>query len=757
MRQARFSVYQLEVVPAVWMLSQIHRSRIFQQKTTPEILREVLQSFDVRYELQGTFQKRNYCVQYRETDFNFISRLMEEEGIFYFLLHSNGAHTMVIANTGQSHPDCPTKADIPFYTTAEDEGYIATIRMLERHTRLQSGKVTFWDHNFQLPDSKLDAGATSGLTIGNNQHLEVYDYPGGYARVFDGINKGGGEDSGELQKVFEERTKAVKIAMDSLDVERDTIFGSGDCSSMMAGHVFKVSNHQDQGLNGEYVLTRVSHSMMQSPTYISDEAPQKAYDNSFTAIKRGGSVPSFRPRAKTPRPTVLGCQTAVVVGPPGEEIMTDKYGRVKVQFHWDREGKVDDNSSCWVRVAQTWAGNKWGTMFIPRIGMEVIVDFLEGDPDQPIIVGCVYNPKTMPPYTLPDHKTRSTIKTNSSPGGGGFNELRFEDKKGSEQIFIHAEKNMDIRIKNDSFTYVGNKRHTIIKSDDLTEIKGDIHHKASGNQTEDLSGNHSRKVSGSVNQKIGGDLVLECSGTLHLKAATIVIEGTTGVGLKCGGSFVTLNSGGVFIKGGQVHLNSAGSALSGPGASTGSPNAPTEAGDDKPGKKLEPPPPPPSRSGSGGLAMQGAAAGGQPFVTSPAGGAPSSGAARSGAPGAGSGGGGGAGGASNLSPESAALVAETLNEPVTDTEGTTHFPPDQVGPDPSPEQATNQAEQTGEPVTDSEGTVHFPPENVSPGSGSGGGGGSGSGGGGASGAVEPDSGGGTGSGGGDGGTGGNVW
>ena len=204
----------------------------------------------------------------------------------------------------------------------------------------------------------------------------------------------------------------------------------------------------------------------------------------------GSGAPPFRPPRKTPKPIIQGIQTAFVVGPAGEEIFTDKYGRVKVQFHWDREGQVDAKSSCWVRVAQIWAGNKWGTMFIPRIGMEVIVHFLEGDPDQPIITGCVYNPQAMPPYTLPDEKTKSTIKSNSSKGGGGFNEFRFEDKKGSEQIFIHAEKNQDIRVKNDCMETILHDRHLIVENDQLENSQK--------RQTREVvGGDHNEKVDGS--------------------------------------------------------------------------------------------------------------------------------------------------------------------------------------------------------------------------------------------------------------------
>ncbi len=240
--------------------------------------------------------------------------------------------------------------------------------------------------------------------------------------------------------------------------------------SITAGYRFKLFDCPNNDQNGQYVITSARHEAEQNPSYVSNEEIEKPYLNNFTCIAYGKGAPPFRPQQKVAKPIIYGSQTAFVVGPAGEEIYTDKNGRVKVQFHWDREGEANSNSSCWVRVSQAWAGKEWGAMFVPRIGMEVIVHFLEGDPDQPIITGCVYNAGAMPPYTLPDEKTKSTIKINSSKGGGGFNEIRFEDKKGSEQIFIHGEKNMDVRVKNDSLEHIttrpafDNQKRSIRKS-----------------------------------------------------------------------------------------------------------------------------------------------------------------------------------------------------------------------------------------------------------------------------------------------------
>jgi len=305
----------------------------------------------------------------------------------------------------------------------------------------------------------------------------------------------------------------------------------------------------------------------------------------------------------TPKPTVQGTQTALVVGKPGEEIWVDKYGRVKVQFYWDRHGQRDENSSVWVRVSQYWAGKNWGAMHIPRIGQEVIVDFLEGDPDHPIIIGRVYNAEQMPPYTLPDEQTKSTVKSMSTKGGGGFNEIRFEDKKGSEQVFVHGEKDLDIRVKNDRRESIGQDRHQIVYRDKLEWIKRDRHSEVAGKEDAKVGANRSLAVGGAESIEIGGKHSLTVKGdvvevfqanhssdvsqAIYLKAgATVVIEAGVGITLKVGGNFITIDPSGVAIKGVMVLINSGGAALSGNAGSADAPEPPTnpvEADDAKPG------------------------------------------------------------------------------------------------------------------------------------------------------------------------------
>lgn len=619
-RDNRFSYYHATIVPHVWILTQNQQSRIFQHKNVPDILRSVFTGFEVSYEIQGNFKPRNYCVQYRESDFDFAARLMEEEGIYYFFEHSGGKHKMVIANTPQSHPDCPSKSDISYFVkVGQEEDFITSVKKWQTDYQLQTGKVTFWDYHFQLPNNRLDAVQPSLFTVGDNQKMEIYDFPGGYARKYDGIDRGGGVNASDMQNVFTDKQSAAEILMQSLDAQYKTASGISDCSSMTAGFRFKFSDYPDEKANGQYVITSVSHEAEQNPTYVSDDVIEQPYSNSFSCIAYGKGSPPFRPPQKTPKPVIHGSQTAVVVGPSGEEIFTDKFGRVKVQFHWDRQGQVNDDSSCWIRVAQSWASNKWGMMFIPRIGMEVVVHFLEGDPDQPIITGCVYNAETMPPYTLPDEKTKSTIKSNSSKDGGGFNEFRIEDKKGSEQIFIHGEKDMDVRIKNDSKELVKHDRHLIIENDQYEKVNKDKHLKVGGDQNEQIDGSFSLKVGSNVDEKVGSKFAVDAGTEVHLKAGmSAVIEAGASLTLKVGGNFININSGGVFVSGTMVMLNSGGAGGSGSGASPNTPTAPKEADNAEPGqgvsKTSAPPPQQPKNYTPLAAAMTDAADKGTPFV-----------------------------------------------------------------------------------------------------------------------------------------------
>ena len=600
-REKMFSKYRGTIVPHVWTLTQKSGNKVFQHISVPDILREVLDGFEFRLELQRQYEKRNYCVQYQESDFDFISRLMEEEGIYYYFEHTAETEIMVLRDNYKNPEDCPGKAEIPVFD-AEQLGssqWESSIGDFFFDHELSSGKYTFWDHNFQLPTKKLDTETQSRFNIGNNRELEVFKYPGGYARKYDGIDKTGGSQEGELQHIFTDNKNTAETQMLSMDSDHKIMHAISNCASLTAGYRYRVVKHPNDDTNGAYILTKIEHNASQHPAYVLGTDSGESYKAKISCIPHGSGQPEFKPALKTPKPTITGSQTAYVVGPAGEEIFTDKYGRVKVQFHWDRHGKMDAGSSCWMRVQQPWAGNKFGTMFIPRVGMEVVVGFLNGDPDQPYIIGALYNPQTMPPYELPAEKTKATIKTDSSKGGGGFNELRFEDKKDEEQIFIHGEKDLDVRIKNDAKEFIGNDRHLIIKKKQFEEVKEDKHLKVKGNHNEEVVGTTSLTTQ-NLQQKVKQNFALQADSEAHLKGnSNLVLESNTSVTIKAGGSFIQLSSAGIFIKGTMVYINSGGAAGSGMGVSATGPEEPKEADNAEAGTTVEakkaPPPPKPDK------------------------------------------------------------------------------------------------------------------------------------------------------------------
>jgi type VI secretion system secreted protein VgrG len=562
-----FTTYRMEIVPEFWKLTKKAQSRIFQQKSVPDILKQVLQGLNVAYEITGTFYPRDFCVQYRETDFNFASRLMEEEGIYYFFKHESNNHQMVVANTPQSHPNLPDDHTI-IYENMVGGRRVDRIHDWEKVQEWRSGKYTLWDHCFELPhkDLKAESNILESVSVGTVDHkikvagndsFEIYDYPGEYAQRFDGVQPGGGDRAGDLQKIFEDNKRTVDIRIEEEATPALAIQGASGCRQFVSGHKFTLEDHFNA--DGGYVLTSVTHSARQSANYRSNDA-EFHYSNSFTCIP---SALPFRPARLTPKPVVQGTQTAIVVGPKGEEIFTDKYGRVKVQFHWDRHGKNNEESSCWVRVGTLWAGKQWGVIHIPRIDQEVIVDFLEGDPDQPIVIGAVYNAREMPPYKLPDEKTKSTIKTRSTKDGSAdnYNEIRFEDKKGNEQIFINAEKDMDTRIENDDRQVVMNDRHVIVKN----------------NHKEKIDNNMTIQIGNNLDEKTGMKFAHEAGQEIHLKAGMkVIVEAGVQISLKVGGNFVDISPAGVTIVGTMVLINSGGAAGTGSGVS---PEDPDEADD----------------------------------------------------------------------------------------------------------------------------------------------------------------------------------
>jgi len=586
----RFTRYSAELVPQLWLLTRTVRSRIFQHLSVIDILKQVLTGLDLSFETTGTYEPRDYCVQYRESDFHFASRLMEEEGIYYFFEHSADSHQMVIADTPQSHPDLPTDSKLIYEVVEGGTRDEERIFQWDKTQELRSGKSTLWDHCFELPGKNLAAtkpivetvqvGKISHkLKVGGNDKFEIYDYPGAYAQRFDGVDSGGGDNASDIQKIFEDNQRTVGIRMQQEAVPSIVINCASNIRHLVSGYKFTLMRHFNA--DGQYVITSLSH-VAEEPYGTSPQAgKENHYSNAFTCIPFG--LP-FRPARTTPRPFVHGSQTAVVVGPTGEEITTDKYSRVKVQFNWDREGKNDAASSCWVRVGTPWAGKQWGMIHIPRVGQEVIVDFLEGDPDQPIIIGSVYNASQMPPYTLPDNKTQSGIKSQSTLRGSSsnFNEIRFEDKKGSEEIFIHAEKDLKESVEHDTTEYVGNNRTLQIAQKQTESVGSDKNVQVSGKFNEAIGGDMSQTVGGKRNEQVGSAYVVSSGQEIHLTAGMkVIIEAGAQISLVGPGGFVDIGPAGVTIQGILVKINSGGAAGSGTACQTTTPDKPQIQGLDK--------------------------------------------------------------------------------------------------------------------------------------------------------------------------------
>ena len=464
-RDENFVNFRAEIVPSVWLLTKTVRSRIFQHLSTPDILKKVLQGFDVSYKLLANYHQRDYCVQYRESDFDFASRLMEEEGIHYHFKHANGSHQMVLSDATSQNPAVPGASTIVYEEAAGELRNEMRVTAWEKTQELRSGAVTLWDHCFELPGNHLEGTArtidsvTVGkvahkLNVGGNSNLELYDFPGGYAERFDSVSSSGGTQPDDLQNMFTDRTRVVRIRMEEEETAGLAIAGASDCGNFSAGHKFTLQRHFDA--DGKYLITGVTHDARNSH-YRSDEGDAFHYENRFSCVP---DALRFRPARLTEKPEISGLQTATVVGPSGEEIFVDKYGRIKVQFHWDREGNKDANSSCWLRVAQLWAGKQWGAFFWPRIGHEVVVIFEEGDPDQPLVVGSVYNADNMPVFALPANKKIAGIKSATVDGSPGqdYNAILFYDEQDKEHLAIHSERHLTMHAEYDKRFYTG--RHT---------------------------------------------------------------------------------------------------------------------------------------------------------------------------------------------------------------------------------------------------------------------------------------------------------
>jgi type VI secretion system secreted protein VgrG len=538
---ATFTAYHAEVVPWLWLLTRTSDCKIFQHMTAPDIIRKIFATYGMshyRNKLSGSYPVLEYCVQYRETDFNFVSRLMEEYGIFYFFEHANGVHTLVMADSNAAFVACPGQSKVRYQTTLgatrTDEDVVTGFTQARE---MRAGKASLMDFNFETPPLNLQVNVNSVLPPPAGMRFEHYDYPGSYLV----------RDVGEMLATARiEEEEGLTVLTD----------GAGNCRSFTSGYTFELIEHPRADTNQTYVLRTIEHRASES--YEAGEVGGFSYSNHFACLPL---KVRFRPERVTPKPVIQGLQTAVVAGVPGEEIYVDHYGRIKVQFHWDRFGKRDENSSCWIRVSQNWAGKRWGFVFLPRIGMEVLVGFLEGDPDKPMIMGCVYNADQIQPYDLPAHKTRAVLRTDTTKGGGKCNQLHFEDKDGSEEFYMHASRDFSVHVKRHRHETIEGHRHLEVYQDRVESIGQSTYRKVVNDDVAEIGQDQSRKIGGNLMIDVGSNHNEQAGQTINLKAGmNVVIEAGMEITLTASGGFITIGPSGVTIQGTMVLINSGGAA-----------------------------------------------------------------------------------------------------------------------------------------------------------------------------------------------------
>ena len=494
-RIGRFFTYQATVVPTVLMLDYNYNFRIFQNASVVDIVSKILDENQIPsdnyvFKLESEYPERRYCTQYGESDFHFICRILEEEGIFYFFEHAEDSHTIVFSDTEAVYSPINGDPQIGFH---HDSGLVAeseTIESFAYNRTICPGRITHKNYNFKRPSLDMTVREEGDTNLVH----EIYEYPGDYG-------------------VPPEGTAKVKAHLEEVKSLEESAQGTGNCARFTPGSTFTISGHSFEQVNQEYCLIAVEHEGSQPNVYgeHSGIGGDYTYSNHFIAIP---ASTVYRTRKTIPKPMVRGLQSAVVTGPEGQEIHTDEYGRIKVQFHWDREGRKNERSSCWLRTSQPWSGNGWGFVSIPRIGDEVLVDFINGDPDWPIVVGNVNNAASPALYRLPTNKTQSGIRTRSTPGGGpdNFNELRFEDKKGREEIYLQGEKDWNILIKNDKAQQVGHDEALQVGKNRLKTVGVD--------QTEQVGRNHTETIGANKTITVGSN-----------KSETVAMNSAENVGL----------------------------------------------------------------------------------------------------------------------------------------------------------------------------------------------------------------------------------
>ncbi|WP_233947754.1 type VI secretion system Vgr family protein [Pectobacterium versatile] len=535
--------YQMEVRPALWRLGLRTNARIFQAQKPEAIIGALLEEAgitDYAFALRNEHAVREYCVQYRESDLAFITRLAAEEGMYFFHEYEEGKHRVVFADDAGAL----TKGPELFFNLATQglsEGEY--VRRFHYAERVSTSDVELKDYSFKTPAYGLSHKKTSGELEHQRESYQHYDYPGRYKQ----------DPSGKAFSGYR---------LDALRSGAVTSEGESNCAGLMPGNTFTLTEHPNTTLNAVWQTVSVTH-VGQQPQALEEESGGEptTMSNSFAVVKGTTTWRAAMPY----NPMVDGPQIATVVGPAGEEIYCDQYGRVKLQFPWDRYGASNDQSSCWVRVSQGWAGGQYGMIAIPRIGHEVIVSFLEGDPDQPIVTGRTFHATNRPPYDLPAHKTRTVLRTETHQGEG-FNELRFEDQAGQEEIYIHGQKDLNALVENDVVWHIKHDAHTDIDNERVTRIKANDHLTVENEKRDHIKGEHSLTVDASMHQKLGQALLVEAGEEVHVKAGVkIVLEAGAELTLKVGGSFIKIDPSGVSVVGAAININSGGSAGNGSG------------------------------------------------------------------------------------------------------------------------------------------------------------------------------------------------
>ena len=552
-RKEGLTSYRAEVVPWLWFLSLSQDCRIFQEKSVVEIVEEVFKDLgydDFRFKTVRDYPTREYCVQYRETHLAFVSRLMEEEGMYYFFEHTDDGHTLVITDTNTAMVPCVGAENASMARqTLQDEDVVLA---LWREHSVHAGRVTLNDYDYLQPSLGLEA-----WTKGHGTE-EAYDYPGKYTT----------RDEGE---------RYTRLRMEAIESLHHTVNGTSTCRGFQSGGRFHLKDHYRKDANQEYALLQVQH-------YASVGGYRTAfgggnateYRNEFVAIPY---KVTYRPAAATEKPVVRGAQTALVVGPSGEEVYVDRHGRIKVQFHWDRYGQKNENSSCWIRVASPWAGDGWGAVHIPRIDNEVLVEFIEGDPDRPIVVASVYNADQTPPFPLPGARLQSGVKSRSSKGGGGHNEITLTDSKGEEQIHIHAQHDMVTTVLHDQTRQIRNNRTTTVDVDDTETVGGNQSMAVGGNRNASIGADDTTEVGSNLKMTAGSNVELHAgtdveihagaSGTLtagsslsieggasvSVDGPTVTISGATTIKLESGASSITMTPGSIALSSPMITIS----------------------------------------------------------------------------------------------------------------------------------------------------------------------------------------------------------